>query len=51
MTEAVETVTMSAKRYKSLLRSEDILLRLEAAGVDNWDGYSYAFEGFEDDED
>lgn len=37
------------KRLKELLDSEEELLRLKCAGVDNWDGYSYAFsEDFDD---
>ena len=36
------------ERMQELLRKERVLDALEAAGVDNWEGYSYAFEGFED---
>lgn len=31
------------KRLKELLDSEETLSRLECAGVDNWEGYEYAF--------
>jgi hypothetical protein len=44
-----ETVTISKKRYDSLIDAQKKLDRLEAAGVDNWEGYSEAFID-EDDE-
>ena len=34
------------KRYKELLKAEKKLEALEAAGVDNWDGYEIAMEQF-----
>lgn len=37
-----DTVAISKERYESLLESEDFLSCLEAAGVDNWQGYSDA---------
>ena len=40
---AEETVTITDARYQELLEAEDFLARLEAAGVDNWDGYEYAY--------
>jgi len=45
-----ETVTISKAKYKRLLDDQSVLRRLEAAGVDNWEGYSYAFDD-EDEED
>jgi hypothetical protein len=42
-----ETVMITDARYQELLEAEDFLARLEAAGVDNWDGYSFAFEEVE----
>lgn len=45
-----EEITVSRKVYEALLESQSKLWRLEAAGVDNWEGYDYALEG-EDDED
>ena len=47
---------VSEKRLKELLKKEEKLSRLECAGVDNWDGYAYAFseeinEMFEETED
>lgn len=37
-----ETVTISKERYLELMEAETFLNALKAAGVDNWDGYSYA---------
>ena len=34
-----ETVTISRKKYNVLLACEKQLRALEAAGVDNWEGY------------
>lgn len=39
-----ETVTISKKEYDSLIKRVDWLKCLEAAGVDNWEGYDYARE-------
>jgi len=49
MTELIDehpdgTVTISAKRYKQLMDDSEWLRCLEAAGVDNWEGFSYAQE-------
>lgn len=43
-------VTISAEEYEYLLDCADMLSALTAAGVDNWEGYSYALEIMEDDE-
>jgi hypothetical protein len=45
-----EMVTITKKEYDGLIRQSTWLMYLEAAGVDNWDGYSYAFELKEEDE-
>lgn len=46
-----KTVTISEVEYKALLRDQKWLNCLEAAGVDNWEGYEYAAEMLpEDDE-
>ena len=37
-------VTISQARFDELLRSELMLSALESAGVDNWNGYSYAWK-------
>lgn len=38
------TVTMPIDRYEKLIESEDRLRALQWAGVDNWDGYDFAME-------
>lgn len=45
-----ETVTIPVTEYESLKEDERFLGRLQAAGVDNWEGYEYAFEDDEDDD-
>jgi hypothetical protein len=37
-------VTLTSAQYNRLIRDQNWLNCLEAAGVDNWDGYSVAFE-------
>ncbi len=39
-----ETATISKEEYESLLEDSDMLLALQGAGVDNWEGYDYAIE-------
>lgn len=39
-----ESIIVSKKEYKELLRSEQKLNALEAAGVDNWQGYDDAMD-------
>ena len=39
-----ETVTISKEEYESLLEDRKWLQALEGAGVDNWEGYSFARE-------
>ncbi len=43
-TNEAETVIITAKRYQGLLACEEWLCFLEAAGVDNWEGYGFAQE-------
>lgn len=43
-------VILTAERYKALNESDATLCRLEAAGVDNWEGYSNAFEDDEEED-
>ena len=45
------TVSMSHKEYERLKRRDAFLSALEGAGVDNWEGYSYACEIAENPED
>jgi hypothetical protein len=40
--EPAQTVTITRKEYDRLLRADDKLGALEAAGVDNWSGYADA---------
>ena len=37
-------VSISKAEYEALLESERILIALEQAGVDNWEGYGHAME-------
>ena len=43
-----ETITISKKEYESLLEDSEKLSALEAAGVDNWEGYDNAMEMMQD---
>ena len=45
-----DTVTITKEEYDSLFASEKMLLALEGAGVDNWDGYDFAMESLEEDD-
>lgn len=38
-----DTVTITVKKYTELKDSQKFLRCLEGAGVDNWDGYYYAW--------
>jgi hypothetical protein len=46
-----ETVTISKKEYEELVKDSEKLSALEAAGVDNWQGYDNAMEMMKDMED
>lgn len=37
-------VTITQKEYNSLVEDSEFLQALREAGVDNWEGYSMAFE-------
>lgn len=41
---ASDTITITKKEYEKLKEKRDLLDALEAAGVDNWDGWDYAME-------
>jgi hypothetical protein len=41
-----ETVTIGKKLYDELVNDSKLLAFLEGAGVDNWDGWDYAMEEF-----
>lgn len=42
-----ETVTITKNEYESLLEDAKKLRALEAAGVDNWEGYDIAMDYME----
>lgn len=44
----LETVTIPLAQYQELLEAFIKLNKLEAAGVDNWDGYDWAMEDEEE---
>ena len=39
-----KTITITEKEYNQLIKGQEFLQSLEAAGVDNWEGYDYALE-------
>jgi hypothetical protein len=43
----MEMVTIPKEEYEQLLRDRELLSCLEGHGVDNWSGYSDAFEEFQ----
>ena len=45
-----EKVTISKAEYERLLEDSDFLSCLEACGVDNWVGYSDAWEMYNEEE-
>ena len=48
-TQQVEpTVTITVKEYESLLSNSLFLECLQGCGVDNWSGYDYAQEMFDE---
>lgn len=50
MNEEEQLIMISKKEYDLLVKRSHFLYCLEACGVDNWDGYSYAKEMEEDEE-
>lgn len=50
MADELKYVEVEEERYQQLLDAERFLDALRAAGVDNWDGYSYAHELLEGEE-
>lgn len=42
--EKQKTVQISAERFAELVKAEKMLDALQAAGVDNWEGYADAME-------
>lgn len=51
MSNKPKTVTIPFERYEELLDAERELGCLDAAGVDNWDGYMYAMQEYYGDDD
>lgn len=47
----MENVTIPRGEYESLLHDRRKLTALENAGVDNWDGYDFAMEALEEEDD
>lgn len=45
-----ELITITVKEYNQLLKDSDWLRCLEQAGVDNWEGYSFAIDLRDDEE-
>lgn len=45
------TITITVGEYEVLLEASENLAALEAAGVDNWEGYGDAMASFYDDDD
>lgn len=45
-----ETVTISKQEYLTLLEDSEMLEALRAAGVDNWEGFNYAVEIFQEEQ-
>ena len=39
-----KTITITVKEYESLLKDSSFMRALEQAGVDNWEGYDYAID-------
>ena len=39
-----ETITITVKEYQSLLEDRNWIGDLENAGLDNWEGYDFAYE-------
>lgn len=48
MDENTEQILVSKDKYERLLESAERLSALLAAGVDNWEGYSYAMQLLEE---
>lgn len=44
-----DNVVLSKEEYESLLEDSLFLEALQGAGVDNWEGYSYACEIYRED--
>lgn len=47
MTTEGDYVTLTVEDYTELLKDQELLFALKAAGVDNWEGYEIALEEME----
>lgn len=45
-----ETVTISKEEYEELLEDQKMLIALQGAGVDNWEGYDFAMESLNEED-
>lgn len=43
-----KTVTISQAEYDELLKDQAFLECLQGTGVDNWDGYDFALESYQE---
>jgi hypothetical protein len=48
MTTENDTITISKDEYNELISNQFFLQCLMGAGVDNWDGYEYAQETYQE---
>lgn len=48
MTDLEDTITISKREYLELLDDSKFLNCLRNAGVDNWDGYDFAIDEYND---
>lgn len=44
----LEDITITRTEYNELIEYKALMLALEAAGVDNWEGYDFAYEILEE---
>lgn len=46
----MDTVTIPMEEYEDLLDSAKMLSALHFAGVDNWEGYDFAMDAYQEEE-
>jgi hypothetical protein len=46
-----EMITITKAEYDELIEDQKLLIALQGAGVDNWDGYDYAIESLDENND
>lgn len=42
----MKTITIPQEEYDQLIKDQNMLIALQGAGVDNWEGYDAAMEYF-----